>query len=78
MGQDNNKTELFKMLDESMTHLDTGKTTIITTSLENLAANTIKIDLSTMQPCNHEEADSSLHEEAEVTFLMPRPKNFSK
>ena len=66
------------MLAESMTHRDTGKTTIINTSLENVAANTIKIDLSTMLPCNHEEADSSLHEEAEVTFLMPRPRNFIK
>ena len=48
------------MLAESMTHLDTSKTTIIATSLGNVAANTVETDLSTMKLCNHEEADSRL------------------
>ena len=63
MRHDANKTELFKMLPESMTHLDTGKTTIIATSLENAAANTVQMCnhinyLSTLQECSHEEVDS--------------------
>lgn len=56
---DDNKSELFKMLAESMIHLDTSKT-IITTSLDNAFTNTFETDLSTLQPCNHEEADSRL------------------
>ena len=41
MRHDDNKSELFKMLAESMTHPDAGKTNIITTSLEIVATNTV-------------------------------------
>lgn len=42
-----NKTGLFKMLAESMTHLDAGKTTVIPRSLETLAVTAV--NCATMQ-----------------------------
>ena len=50
MRHDDNRTELFKMLAESITNLDTGETTIIVTSLRNVATNTVRL---TYQLCNH-------------------------
>ena len=60
MRDSNNKTELFKILAESMTHLDTSKTSIITPSLGYVDANTVETDLLTMQSRNHQESNSRL------------------
>ena len=60
MRDSNNKTELFKILAESMTHLDTSKTSIITPSLGYVDANTVETDLLTMQSRNHQESNSLL------------------
>lgn len=60
MRDSNNKTELLKILAESMTHLDTSKTSIITPSLGYVDANTVETDLLTIQSRNHQESNSLL------------------
>lgn len=59
MRNDDNKTELFKMLSESIIHSDVERCNVIATSADDVAANTTE-DLSSLHPCNHEEVDSRL------------------
>ena len=59
MRNDNNKTELFQMIANSTTW-DYSTTTIIATNLNGVVTNSIVEDVSALQPCNHEEADTRL------------------
>ena len=60
MRNDDDKTELFRMLAESLITTGTDATTIVATELENAASNSFQADLCNIQPCNHEEADTRL------------------
>jgi len=60
MRNDDNKTELFKMLAQSITSINDPTTTIIATSLTQAVTNQCNIDNTDLEPCNHEEADTCL------------------
>ena len=55
-----NKTELFKMLAINITKIPKNIVEIMATHLEDVLSNNLDGDLFTLQPCNHEEADTRL------------------
>ena len=59
MRNDNNKTELFKMVSETAVSIPEGLTTVITTVEDKVISNA-DVDKSNIEPCNHEAADTRL------------------
>ena len=55
-----NKTELFKMLAINITKIPASIVEIMATHLEEVLSKNLDADLSALQPCNHEEADTRL------------------
>ena len=60
MKNNDNKTELFKLLAVNITQIHSNVVDVIATHLEEVLSNNTNIDVSTIQPCNHEEADTRL------------------
>ena len=61
MRDDDNKTELFKLLADSMvsSKVFLGRSTVIATKSSEIKSN-VSIDASVLSPCNHEEADTGI------------------
>ena len=59
MRNDNNKTELFKMVSETAVSIPERVTTVVATVEDKVISNA-GVDKSNIEPCNHEEADTRL------------------
>ena len=55
-----NKTELFKLLAVNIANIPSSSVEILATYLEDVLSNNPNVDVSAIQPCNHEEADTRL------------------
>ena len=53
-----NKEELFAMLAAELGKQNANENIIIATSLENAICNNVSVNLASLAPCNHEEADT--------------------
>ena len=58
MRNDQNKTELFQMIADSVTEVQSPPT-LIATKLKHVVAN-VELDTNHMDPCNHQDADTRL------------------
>ena len=60
LRNNDNKTELFKLLAVNIAEIPSNSVNILATHLEEVLSNNPDVDVSAIQPCNHEEADTRL------------------